>query len=85
MSIESDEQTRCRWPAQFRLEYRVVFGPSSPWSSTCTNTGKTDLRFEEALHTYNRLADVANVRRAGSEIVQFLDNIDSNRSKGTAW
>src|SRR6202451_1210637 len=65
MSIKSDEQTRRWWPAEFRLLHRVFFGPKLTLELICTNTGKTGLRFEEALHTYNRVADVANVRLEG--------------------
>ena len=81
MSTESDEQTRRWWPANFRLVYRVVFGPELTLELTCSNAGKTDLRFEEALHTYNRVSDVANVRLQGLDAVEFLDNTDSNRAK----
>jgi glucose-6-phosphate 1-epimerase len=81
MSTESDEQTQRWWPAHFRLVHRVVFGPELTLELTCTNTGKSDLRFEEALHTYNRVSDVANVRLEGLDAVEFLDNTDSNRSK----
>jgi glucose-6-phosphate 1-epimerase len=81
MSIESDEQTRRWWPAYFRLVHRVVFGPELTLELTCTNTGKTDLRFEEALHTYNRVSDVAKVQLHGLDAVQFLDNTDANKEK----
>jgi len=81
MSTESDEQTRRWWPSEFRLLYRVVFGPELTLGLVCTNTGKTDLHFEEALHTYNRVSDVANVRLEGLDMVQFLDNTDSNKAK----
>lgn len=81
MSTESDDQTRRWWPTDFRLLHRVVFGPELILELTCTNTGKTDLRFEEALHTYNRVSDVANVQLQGLDSVQFLDNTDSNRAK----
>jgi len=81
MSTESDEQTRRWWPGDFRLMYRVVFGPELTMGLTCTNTGETGLRFEEALHTYNRVSDVANVRLEGLDAVQFLDNTDSNKAK----
>ena len=81
MSTESDEQTR-RWRlGDFRLMYRVVFGPELTMELTCTNTGNTGLSFEEALHTYNRVSDVANLRLQGLDAVQFLDNTDSNRAK----
>ena len=81
LSIESDEQTRRWWPADFRLLHRVVFGPKLTLELICSNTGKTGLRFEEALHTYNRVADVANVRLEGLDAVHFLDNTDSNVAK----
>ena len=81
MSIESDEQTRRWWPAEFRLVHRVVFGTELILELVCTNKGKTNLRFEEALHTYNRVADVANVRLQGLDTVHFLDNTDSNSEK----
>jgi glucose-6-phosphate 1-epimerase len=81
ISTESDEQTRRWWPAEFRLVYRVVFGPKLILELACSNTGKAVLRFEEALHTYNRVADVANVRLEGLDTVHFLDNTDSNAEK----
>src|ERR1700758_1185255 len=81
MSTESDEQTRRWWPAEFRLVYRVVFGPELLLELICTNTGKTPLRFEEALHTYNRVANVAKVQLQGLDTVHFLDNTDSNAAK----
>ena len=81
MFTESDEQTRRWWPADFRLVHRVVFGSELSLELTCTNTGETDLRFEEALHTYNQVSDVANVRLQGLDAVEFLDNTDSNKAK----
>jgi glucose-6-phosphate 1-epimerase len=81
MATESDEQTQRCWPSHFRLVHRVVFGPELTLELTCTNTGSTDLHFEEALHTYNRVSDVASVRLQGLDAVQFLDNTDLNRAK----
>ena len=81
MSTASDEQTRRWWPAEFRLVLNVKFSSKLTLDLVCTNTGKTDLHFEEALHTYNRVSDVANVGLQGLDAVQFLDNTDSNRAK----
>jgi glucose-6-phosphate 1-epimerase len=81
MSTESDEQTRRWWPAEFRLVHRVAFGPKLIMELVCTNTGKTNLRFEEALHAYNRVSDVAKVRLQGLDAAHFLDNTDSNTEK----
>ena len=65
MIIESDDQTRRWWPAEFRLVHRVTFGSELKLELVCINTGKTPLHFEEALHTYNRVADVGTVRIKG--------------------
>src|SRR5579863_467718 len=58
MFTENDEETRRWWPAEFRLVHRVTFGSELKLELVCINTGKTRLHFEEALHTYNRVADV---------------------------
>jgi len=78
---ESDEQTRRYWPAEFRLVHRATFGSELTLELVCTNTGGTPLRFEEALHTYNRVADVGTVRLQGLDGTRFLDNTDSNKEK----
>ena len=79
MFTESDEQTRRWWPAEFCLVHRVTFGTELRLELICTNTGTATLRFEEALHTYNRVADVERVRLQGLDTVRFLDNTDSNK------
>jgi glucose-6-phosphate 1-epimerase len=81
MFIENDEQTRRWWPAEFRLVHRVTFGSELKLELVCINTGKTRLHFEEALHTYNRVADVGTVRLQGLDETHFLDNTDSNKEK----
>jgi glucose-6-phosphate 1-epimerase len=81
MFTESDEQTRRWWPGEFRLTHRVTFGPELQLELICRNTGTRSLRFEEALHTYNRVADVGQVRLQGLDTVRFLDNTDSNKEK----
>jgi glucose-6-phosphate 1-epimerase len=81
MFTESDEHTQRWWPGEFRLVHRATFGSELSLELVCTNTGTTPLRFEEALHTYNRVADVQAVRLQGLDTVRFLDNTDSNREK----
>jgi glucose-6-phosphate 1-epimerase len=81
MFTENDEQGRRWWPGQFHLEHRVTFGSELTLELICTNIGTTSLRFEEALHTYNRVADVGRVRLQGLDSVRFLDNTDSNKEK----
>jgi glucose-6-phosphate 1-epimerase len=81
MFIESDEQTRRWWPGEFRLEHRATFGSELTLELVCTNTGRTPIRFEEALHTYNQVTDIHDVRLQGLDGTSFLDNTDSNKEK----
>jgi glucose-6-phosphate 1-epimerase len=81
MSTASDEERRRWWPPEFRLVHRVTFGSELRLELVCTNTGKIPLRFEEALHTYNLVGDVADVRLQGLDRSHFLDNTDSNKEK----
>lgn len=81
MSTESDESTQRWWPAQFRLVLSATFGSELILDLVCTNTGTTPFTFEEALHTYNRVANIRNVRVHGLETVRFLDNTDLNHEK----
>src|SRR5215831_4925161 len=52
LSTESDESTRRWWPFDFRLEYQIMVGRELKLELTMRNTGQSQLRFEEALHTY---------------------------------
>jgi glucose-6-phosphate 1-epimerase len=81
MFTESDAVTMRWWPGKFRLTLRATFGSELTLELVCTNTGTSPLRFEEALHTYNRVANVQDVRLQGLDTVRFLDNTDSNREK----
>lgn len=80
-STASDDATRPWWPHEFRIEYRITCGETLNLELIVTNTGSAPFAFEEALHTYFRVADVRAVRILGLEGVSFLDNTDSNREK----
>jgi glucose-6-phosphate 1-epimerase len=82
--IENDEQTQRWWPGEFRLLHRVTFGSELKLELICINTGKTQFHFEEALHTYNRVADVKDVCLKGLDGIRFLDNTDANKEKAQA-
>ena len=81
MFTQSDEHTRKWWPGEFRLVHRVTFGSALRLELVCMNTGTMPFRFEEALHTYNRIASIQDVRVQGLDGVSNLDNTDSNKEK----
>jgi glucose-6-phosphate 1-epimerase len=81
MFTESGDDTR-RWStADFRLVHRVTFGPVLRLELEVTNTGKTPMHFEEALHAYHRVGNVLQTRVAGLNAVQYIDKTDLNRTK----
>lgn len=81
MFTGSEARTRRWWPVEFGLTYQVTFGSELTLELRCINTGTMPLRFEEALHTYNRVAYVKDVRLRGLDTVCFLDNTNSNREE----
>jgi glucose-6-phosphate 1-epimerase len=81
MFTENDETTQRWWPAEFRLVYRATFGRELSVELLVSNTGRTSLRFEEALHTYHRVGNINEVRLRGLDGIQYLDKTDSNRRK----
>jgi glucose-6-phosphate 1-epimerase len=80
-STESDASTRRWWPHEFRLGLRITIGSTLGLALTATNTGSAPFSFEEALHTYFRVGQAANVRVRGLNGVSYLDNTDQNREK----
>ena len=81
MFTESNEDTKTWWPADFRLVHRATFGRELSLELVVTNTGRTSLRFEEALHAYHRVGNVEKVRVRGLDTIHYLDKTDSNRKK----
>jgi glucose-6-phosphate 1-epimerase len=81
MFTESGEDTKRWWPGDFHLAYRVTFGSELRLELEVNNTGKTAVRFEEALHAYYWVENILGARVAGLDTVQYIDKTDSNRKK----
>jgi glucose-6-phosphate 1-epimerase len=81
LSTESDESTRRWWPHDFRLTHRITVGAALRMELIATNTGSEPFRFEEALHTYFRVAQAESAGVRGLDQVAYLDNMDGNREK----
>src|SRR5262249_51232524 len=56
MFTESNVHTKRWWPADFRMAHSATFG--SELTLVVANMGRTQLRFEEALHTYFRVGHI---------------------------
>jgi glucose-6-phosphate 1-epimerase len=84
MSTRSDDATKKWWPHEFRAELRVTFGRDLRLEFVVENTGTKQSRYEEALHTYYLVGDIAAARVAGLDGASYLDNTDGNREKKQA-
>jgi len=80
-STGHDETSRKWWPFEFRLGYAITVGRNLKLELTMENTGRKDLKFEEALHTYFKVGDVRLARVRGLDGSAYLDNRDENREK----
>lgn len=81
LSTASDDETRRWWPHEFRLGYLIRLGHSLELELKMQNTGKSELKFQEALHTYFKVGDVEQCRVRGLDGVRYLDNRDRNIEK----
>jgi glucose-6-phosphate 1-epimerase len=77
----ADDGTRHWWPNDFRVVHRITIGKTLRMELIATNIGSTTFRFEEALHSYFRVADVECVTVRGLAGISYLDNMDGNREK----
>jgi glucose-6-phosphate 1-epimerase len=84
MSTSSDDATKKWWPHEFRAELRVTFGRDLQLEFVVANAGTSTSRYEEALHTYYRVGDIASARVQGLDGASYLDNTDGNREKRQA-
>jgi D-hexose-6-phosphate mutarotase len=72
--IEND-QARAQWPNNTPVELRAVVGAKLTVSLTTTNQGDAPVEIGEALHTYLRIGDIADIRITGLEGCTYLDKV----------
>jgi len=65
----------------FRLAYQLIIGRTLTMQLTVANDGASPLVFEEALHTYYKVADVHEINVTGLEDVTYLDKNDLMQAK----
>jgi glucose-6-phosphate 1-epimerase len=73
LSLSSDNETRAIWPFEFQARYTASFGSRLQLALEISNKGSHAFEFEEALHTYFRIADIRRAQISGLERTQYLD------------
>lgn len=65
----------------FRLAYEVVIGPDLVLRLTVANDGDSELRFEEALHSYYAIGAIEQTTLLGLHATEYLDKPDGMKRK----
>lgn len=84
LTLEADDATRPTWPHEFRVRHRVVFGERLEMTLEVDNRSGHPFDFEEALHTYLLVGDVAQVSIAGLGGGVYIDKTDDMKRKTLA-
>src|SRR5580700_10470517 len=73
LSTSADEATRKTWFGDFHLLFCATFGEQLRLELIVTNHGTSSFRFEEALHSYFRVGNVAATKLRGLNGVVYVD------------
>ena len=69
------------WPEPFRATYTVTFAPTLSLRLAVQNRATHPILFEEALHTYFAISDIADVAVSGLAGTTYIDKTDAARRK----
>jgi len=76
-----DEETSERFPYACDVRHVVSIGQVLSMSLVMRNTGEESFEFEEALHTYLQVGDVATARLHGLESTRYLDKVAGRKEE----
>lgn len=78
-ALQDNEATRAIWPHPFLCELSVdIGGPQLKITLSVRNTGDAPMIFTAALHTYLRVAAIADVRVLGLKGLRYRDSANGN-------
>ena len=66
---------------KFRVAYEVVFGGELTLRLSVANQGDAPLKFEEGMHSYFQVGDVADIGVEGLGGVEYVDKVDGFKRK----
>ena len=72
-SIASSDQTRKIWNYDFGLRFTVTVGAQLTMELEVRNTSASEIRFEDALHTYFNVGDVRQIAIEGLSGTTYVD------------
>ena len=78
------DMSRSMGYAAFLLSLEFLIGPTLTMAMTVKNTGSQPMGFEDAFHTYYKVADIHEVVVKGLEGTSYIDKVDDFKVKPAA-
>ncbi len=75
-SIDDSEETRKVWDYKFHLTMKITVGKTLRMDLTTENKDERPMELSQALHTYFRISDVANLKICGFENKSYFDKVN---------
>jgi glucose-6-phosphate 1-epimerase len=84
LGLADSPDTQAVWPQAFKLTLSITVGPSLTLELGTHNLGDQPITISQALHTYFRVGDIAQVQVLGLEGNDYLDKTDQGIEKSQA-
>ncbi len=81
LRLVASDKTRAQWPHECNVDLTVIAGEALRMELTTENTGASDFTIGEALHTYFRIGDIAEVSVSGLEECEYWDKVGGSSLK----
>ncbi|MEM8673260.1 MAG: D-hexose-6-phosphate mutarotase [Cyanobacteria bacterium P01_G01_bin.67] len=81
MGLVDTPETRAIWDYNFDLAIAITVGQALTVELITRNTGEQTLRITQALHTYFKIGDIAQVTVLGLKDCEYLDKVDGGKQK----
>lgn len=77
--LQKNDSARTQWPYLCHLRCIVTVGRTLTVELATENTGETEFKLGEALHTYFAIGDIEHIRITGLEECAYYDKAQDNR------
>ena len=81
ISLDDSDVGSPFWPERFRAIYTVTFAQTLSLRFAVQNRAKHPIVFEEALHSYFAISDIAEIAISGLAGASYIDKTDAARRK----
>lgn len=81
LGLDDTPETRAIWPKAFSLRQEIVIGDTLTLTLITRNTGKENFSITQALHTYFKIGDIAQVKVLGLEGCYYIDKVSGGSAQ----